>query len=127
MAVFTLEENGLYAVEFPDIEGCFTSGDNIEDAIFMAQDALCLTLYNLEQKGSAIPKASNIRDININENQFANYIAVDTDLYHRFYDKKAVKKTLTIPKWLNERAEEENVNFSSILQTALKQHLRIIE
>jgi predicted RNase H-like HicB family nuclease len=126
-AVFTPEENGLYSVKFPDIDGCFTTGDDMPDAIDMAQDALCLMLYSLEQDNKPIPKASRPQDIKITNNQFTSVIAVDTDTYRRFYENKSVKKTLTIPMWLNERAEQANVNFSGILQTALKELLNVNE
>ena len=126
-AVFTLEENGMFSVKFPDLQGCFTSGDDIADAVYMAQDALCLTLYDLEQDKKPIPKASNPRDIKIADGEFASVVAVDTETYRRFYENKSVKKTLTIPMWLNERAEIANINFSSILQEAIKKRLHIQE
>ena len=125
-AVFTPEENG-YNVDFPDIPGCYTSGDDITDTIHMAQDVLCLTLYDMEQDKKAIPAASNPRDIKLTGEQFTSVIAVDTETYHRFYENKSVKKTLTLPMWLNERAERANINFSGILQEALKKHLHIQE
>ena len=62
-AVFTQDENGLYSVNFPDLQGCYTSGDDISDAVYMAQDVLNLTLYDLEQDKKPIPKASKPQDI----------------------------------------------------------------
>jgi predicted RNase H-like HicB family nuclease len=126
-AIFTPEENGMYSVNFPDLQGCCTSGDDMADAVYMAQDVLCLTLYDMEQDKKVIPKASNPRDIVTTGEQFTSIIAVDTETYRKFYSKKPVKKTLTIPTWLNERAERANVNFSGILQEALKAHLHIRE
>jgi len=124
-AVFTPEENGLYSVSFPDLPGCYTSGDDMSDAVYMAQDVLCLTLYDLEQDKKPIPKASKPKDVSIFGEQFTSVIAVDTETYRRFYETKSVKKTLTIPMWLNERAERANINFSGVLQEALKSHLQI--
>ena len=124
-AVFTPEENGLFSVNFPDFQGCYTSGDDMADAIYMAQDVLCLTLYDLEQEKKPIPKASKPQDIKIAGEQFTSVIAVDTETYRRFYENKSIKKTLTIPMWLNERAESANINFSGILQEALKARLNI--
>ena len=124
-AVFSPEENGLYSVNFPDLEGCYTTGDNMADAVYMAQDVLCLTLYDLEQNKKPIPDASNPRHIKIGDDEFISVIAVDTEHYRRFYENKAIKKTLTIPSWLNERAERANINFSGILQAALKERLHI--
>jgi predicted RNase H-like HicB family nuclease len=126
-AILTPEENGLHGVRFPDLPGCSTSGDSIEDAIYMAQDVLCLTLYDLEQDKKTIPIASSPKDIKTSGVEFSSVIAVDTETYRRFYANKSVKKTLTIPMWLNEQAERSNVNFSGILQQALKEHLHIAE
>ena len=126
-AIFTSEKNGLYSVNFPDLQGCYTSGDDMSDAVYMAQDVLCLTLYDLEQDNKPIPEASKPRDINVTGEQFTSVIAVDTETYRRFYENKSVKKTLTIPMWLNERAEQANVNFSGVLQSALKEMLHVQE
>ena len=127
VAVFTPEESGLIGVNFPDLKGCRTSGDDLADAVYMAQDVLNLTLYDLEQDNVPIPKASRPQDIRIDGEQFTSVIAVDTETYRRFYENKSVNKTLTIPMWLNERAERANINFSGILQEALKTHLHIQE
>jgi len=91
----------------------------------MAQDVLNLTLYDLEQDRKPIPKASKPQDIKTTGEQFTSVIAVDTDTYRRFYENKSVKKTLTIPMWLNELAEQANVNFSGVLQSALKEILQV--
>jgi Uncharacterized conserved protein len=126
-AIFTPEENGLYSVIFPDLQGCYTSGDDMSDAVYMAQDVLCLTLYDLEQDKKSIPEASKPQDIKVTGEQFTSVVAVDTETYRRFYENKSVKKTLTIPMWLNERAEQANVNFSGVLQSALKEMLHVEE
>ena len=126
-AVFTPEENGLFSVNFPDLQGCYTSGDDMSDAVFMAHDVLNLTLFDLEQDKKPIPNASKPQDIMITGDQFTSVVAVDTDTYRRFYENKSVKKTLTIPMWLNERAEQANVNFSGVLQSALKELLHVQE
>ena len=122
-AVFTPEKNGIFSVDFPDLQGCYTSGDDMADAIYMAQDVLNLTLYDFENDKKDIPDATKPQDIKITDEQFTSVIAVDTDVYRRFYEKKPVKKTLTIPMWLNERAEKEHINFSGVLQEALKERL----
>jgi predicted RNase H-like HicB family nuclease len=126
-AVFTPEDNGQYSVDFPDLQRCYTSGDDMSDAIFMAQDVLNLTLYDLEQDKKPIPRASKPQEIKLTDEQFTSIIAVDTETYRRFYENKSVKKTLTIPMWLNERAEQANINFSGVLQSALKELLHIKE
>ena len=124
-AVFTPEENGLISVKFPDLQGCCTTGDDIADAVNMAADVLCLTLYDLEQDKKTIPKASKPHTIKITGEQFTSVVAVDTETYRRFYENKSVKKTLTVPMWLNEQAERANINFSQTLQKALKEELHI--
>ena len=128
-AVFTEEGNGQYSVNFPDFEetqyGCFTGGNNLNHAMEMANDALCLVLYDMEINNAAVPKASGVKDIKVADNEFVSLIACDTEWYKRFYDSKAVKKTLSIPSWLNTMAESQAINFSQILQEALKQQLGV--
>lgn len=123
LAVFTKEEDGSYSVVFNDLDGCYTCGSNLEEAIEMAEDVLALTLYGYEVDGKEIPKTTSISDIKVNENEFANYIACDTLEYRKMYNNKAVKKTLTIPEWLNEEALKNNINFSAVLQEALQEKL----
>lgn len=123
-AIFTPEENGQYSVVFPDIEGCYTSGDSLSDAIFMAEDALALMLYHYEAEGKDIPPMSSHHDLS--DGEFINFICCDTLEYQKIHNNKAVKKTLTIPEWLNERAERAGINFSGVLQEALKEKLGLI-
>ncbi|MCL2171788.1 MAG: type II toxin-antitoxin system HicB family antitoxin [Defluviitaleaceae bacterium] len=92
-AIFTPEENGLYSVNFPDLPGCYTSGDNIPDAVKMAQDVLCLTLYDMEQDKKQIPAPSKPRDIQTSGEQFISVVAVNTENYRRFYENKSVLQT----------------------------------
>ncbi|MDR1703370.1 MAG: type II toxin-antitoxin system HicB family antitoxin [Clostridiales bacterium] len=124
-AIFTSENDGGYSVLFPDIESCYTCGDNMPDALNMAEDVLCLMLYDMEKDGKAIPAPSNSKAIKTDDNSFVSLVGCDTEFYRRFYENKSVKKTLTIPMWLNERAERANINFSGVLQEALKTQLHI--
>ena len=89
-AVITPEENGMFSVNFPDLQGCCTSGDNISDAVYMAQDVLCLTLYDLEQDKKPIPRATKPSDIKTTGEQFTSVVAVDTETYRRFYENKSI-------------------------------------
>ena len=123
-AVFTKEDNG-YSVSFPDVDGCFTSGGSITEAIEMAEDALCLMLYSLEEDKQQIPHSSEIKDIETKGDSFVTLIACDTIEYRKFYDNKSIKKTLTIPNWLNTLSEREGINFSQVLQEALISKLNI--
>ena len=118
-------EGDKYNVLFPDLPNCYTCGDNLSDAIHMAQDVLCLWLYHCEQEGIAISPATHPSKIKTTDEDFSTAIAVDTDDYRRFYENKLIKKTLNIPSWLNAKAEAANINFSQILQKALKTELRL--
>lgn len=122
-AIFIKEDCG-YSVEFPDLD-ISTSGETIEEAIDMAKDALCLYLYDLEERKVNIPAPSDIIQVHCGDNEFKSLIECDTLYYRKHFNNKAVKKTLTIPAWLNTMAEREDLNFSLILQRALKQELRI--
>lgn len=123
-AVFTKEDAG-YSINFPDLEGCYTSAETLEEGLEMANDVLCLTLYGLEQESKTIPAASDIGNVEHGKNEFVTLISCDTLVYRKFYDNKAVKKTLSIPSWLNDMAERAGVNFSGVLQEALKAKLKI--
>lgn len=124
-AVFTEEEEGGFSISFPDIPSCYTQGDDMIDGMDAANDVLCLRLYDMEKDGEEIPKASDARSIPVNKNQFVTLISCDTIEYRKFYEKKAIKKTLTIPSWLNEMAESQHINFSAVLQEALKDRLNV--
>ncbi|MGN0400660.1 MAG: type II toxin-antitoxin system HicB family antitoxin [Acetatifactor sp.] len=120
-AIFTPEEDGGYSVLFPDLEGCFTCGDNLADALFMAEDALALVLYGYEHDSRSIPVPSKASDITISDSQFVNFVSCDTLEYNKRFNSRAIKKTLSIPEWLNEAAIAMNINFSQVLQEALMQ------
>lgn len=120
-AVFTKEQD-IYSVTFPDLD-IATSGESIAEAVDMAKDALCLMLYDMEEHGVEIPAPSDIKEVSCHEDSFVSLIDCDTMEYRRYFGGKAVKKTLSIPAWLNTLAEREDVNFSSVLQKALKAEL----
>lgn len=123
-AVFS-NEGELFSVRFPDLESCYTQGDGLQDAYDMASDVLCLTMYNLEEENADIPTASEISAIKVDEGEFVSLVTCDTLEYRQYFDNKAVKKTLTIPSWLNVMSERAGVNFSAVLQAALKSELHI--
>lgn len=112
-----------YTVDFLDFN-CTTEGDNLENAIEMAKEAMALYLEDLPV--ADIPKATvPFCYPNLTENEFISLIELVIDEYRKKYDNKAVKKTLTIPNWLNTKAEANDLNFSKILQNALKKELHI--
>ncbi len=124
-AVFTLEDDGLYSINFPDFEACFTQGSDIEDGLEMAKDILSITICDMEDDKKPIPKASNPLDVAHDNNSFVTLVTVNTLEYRKVYSGKAVKKTLTIPMWLNVAAEKEDINFSKTLQNALISQLHL--
>lgn len=123
-AVFE-KEGDQYSISFPDLPNCFTQGGDLQDALEMAQDALCLVLYHMEKEGKEIPAATDIKKVEVSDNAFVTLIDCDTFEYEKFYKSKAVKKTLTIPEWLNDMAVKENINFSNVLQNALMEQLNV--
>lgn len=123
-AVLTNEEDG-YSVRFPDISGCYSCGKNLAEAISMAEDALALCLYEMETSKETIPTPTELKDVDLKQEEIVTLICCDTLSYRKMYDKAAVKKTLTIPNWLNLMAEEANINFSQLLQEALKEKLSV--
>lgn len=125
-AVFTSEPEGGFYIHFPDIDNCFTCGNTIEEGLMMAKDALALMVYtNYEETGLPAPSSTPIKELRLKKNEFATYIACDTIECRRKFGSKAVKKTLTIPEWLNDAAMKENINFSQVLQDALKEKLNV--
>lgn len=124
-AIITKEKENLYSIIFPDIEDCATSAESLEEAYVMAQDALCLKLYDMEKSNENIPEASDATSFHLKDNQFVIVVFCDTQEYRRLFDNKAVKKTLSIPSWLNREAERQGINFSYVLQEALKEKLNI--
>jgi len=121
-AVFTPEDGGEFSVYFPDLDGCLTCGDNLEHALEMAQEALGLWLVSMEERKLDIPIASDISQIEVCENEFINHIMVEVNKYRR---NKSVNTMVTIPMWLKESAEQAHINFSGVLQEALKQKLGV--
>ena len=126
-ATFTAEEDGRYSISFNDLPGCYTFGENIEDGMKNAKEALELHLFGMEEDGDCIPETTNPIDIKIKENEFLVPIIVYMKPVREEINNKAVKKTLTIPYWLNKVAEKEGVNFSALLQKAIKEKIGINE
>ena len=126
-AIFTPEEDGSYSINFRDLEGCFTCGDTLEDGLEMARDALALVLYGYEKEEREIPKPSELTAFQLNVGEFVNYVVCDTMVYRKRNSNRAIKKTLTIPEWLNEAAMAMDLNFSQVLQEALLMKLQMKE
>ena len=117
-AIFHPAEEGGFWVEFPDIPECLTQGDDMQQAYEMAVEALGLSLTTMERDGEEIPDMSTPDKIQV-EDGFLVVIEFDMMEYRRRHCSRAVKKTLSIPEWLNEAAIRAGVNFSQVLQEAL--------
>ncbi len=127
-AVFEYGEDGV-SVEFPDLPGCLTCGDDADEAYRMAQDALKLHLYEMENDNESVPEPTSLQQLlpTVGKNQVLIDVRVIMPPFREAMNNKVIKKTLTLPKWLNDLAEERGINFSQLLQYALKQHLGIQE
>lgn len=127
-ACFYKEDNG-YSVIFPDLNYLATCGDTLDDAMSMAVDCLAGYLYSAKLDGEDVPTASNLNDIDPialakelefdYTEYFVNFVTVDVEEYVKSHFNKSVKKTLSIPRWLNDEAIRHNINFSKVLQEAL--------
>lgn len=122
-AVFTYdEESKCYIVDFIDLKNCSTYGTSIDEAYIMSKDALGLYLSDLD----TFPKPTiPYNHVKLKDNQFISIIEIDLQEYRKKYSNIAVKKTLSIPTWLNTLAEKKEINFSQLLQKALKAELNI--
>lgn len=121
--VITTSES-KYCVEFPDLLGCFSQGNSLEEAVCLARESLAI--YYAEKEGQ-LPPASSLATIKEkNPNSIIQMVALDTENY-MVKPMRTVNKTLTIPEWLNKLAEKYQVNFSQILRNALISHLKDLE
>ncbi|MCH5192895.1 MAG: type II toxin-antitoxin system HicB family antitoxin [Oscillospiraceae bacterium] len=123
-AVFDYAEDGI-SIEFPDLPGCLPCADTVDEAVKNAKEALMLHLYGMEQDNEEIPEATAVNKIKLGSNQAIILIDVFMPPFREKQKTRFVKKTLSIPSWLNAEAEHCGINFSAVLQEALKQHLQI--
>ena len=124
-ALFHKEDGGGFWVSFPDIPECLTQGTDMSQAYEMAVDALGLALED-RIKENNVPVPTSIDFLVIAENSYPVIIEFDLLEYKKKHSSRAVKKTLTIQEWLNDEAIKKNINFSAVLQEALKAQLGII-
>lgn len=133
-ACFFKEESG-YSVVFPDLNWLSTCGDTFEKSMEMAVECLAGYLHTCQMDGSQVPAPSKLMDIHPAdlaeeleidpEETIVNMVSVDVPSYVKEHFEKSVKKTLSIPAWLNNAALEKGINFSQVLQDALKEQLRM--
>lgn len=120
-AVFTPEEDS-YWVQFIDLEGCFSSGETLAEAMENAKEAMGLYLEDLDKYPECTADLSKIK---LEKNQIISFISINMEEHKKKYETKSVKKTLSIPAWLNTMAENKGINFSQVLQMALKRELNV--
>lgn len=124
-AVFRTAEEGGFWITFPDFSDCLTQGENMEEAYKMAVDALGLAISDKLQSKEQLPAPSSLEDIAVDarSGSFLAIIEFDKLAYNKKHNSKAIKKTLSIPEWLNQEAMALGVNFSQALQEALMQKI----
>ena len=127
-AIFTEEKitgRGLvYTVIFPDILGCVTEGDTLPEAIEMAREALAGCIGAIQKRREAIPAATPLEAVDF-EKGFVSLIDLDMTEYKRKTEKRAVKRTVSLPLWLDTMAQDAGLNFSQTIQDALKERLGV--
>ena len=116
---------GCYSVDFPGMDACYTFGATMEEALEMAEDVLNLRMVEAEDAGEKIPAPPSLESIKVPPSSCLTLIQVDTLAYRKRNDTRAVKKTLSIPRWLDTLAQKKNINFSNVLQRALMREMGI--
>lgn len=124
-AVFTPEADGGYLVDFPDIPNCFTDGDDLADAFENAEDALALKLWYMEEHGETIAPPFVPASLEVADGASVALVKADTIAVRRLNDTRAVRKNITLPGWLDAVAKEHHINFSQLLQNAIRRECGI--
>lgn len=121
-AFFYYDEDGI-SIEFPDLPGCLPCAQTSEEAFRNAKESLGLHLFGMEQDGEVIPAPTAVKDLHPTDGAVTVMVEVFMPSVRDRINNRVVKKTLTLPSWLNREAEAANVNFSLILQDALEKYL----
>ena len=124
-AIFHQNDDSTYTVIFPDLPGCITEGKNLADAIYMARDAMAGWIDSMLKNNDSINPPSNVESIKVADNEFVNLIDADLKKQRRLWDNQAVKRTLSLPKWLDSMAIDAQLSLSKVLQEALYDKLGI--
>jgi len=123
-AFFFYDDDGI-SVEFPDLPGCLTCAQTSEEAFRRAKDALGLHLYGMEADGDPIPAPTPVDCLHPEDGGVLVLVEAYMPAVRDRIHNRSVKKTLTLPAWLNREAEAANINFSQVLQEGLKQRLGV--
>lgn len=118
-AIFHSNDDGSYTITFPDLDGCISEGKSLGNAMYMAQAALTQWIEYLADKKQDIPIASDLRNICPAAEEFVSLIRADIK------DGRAVKRTVSIPKWMDDQVSEAGLSLSRVLQDALKEKLNV--
>lgn len=127
-AIFYRERDGGFSVTFPDLDHLATCGDDLQEAMEMAIDCLAGCVYSAEQDGETLPAPTPLENVSIPcgaddyndyDSAFVSLVSVDVEDYAEKHFEKPVKKTVTVPDWLNKEAIEKGINFSAALRNRL--------
>ena len=121
------KEDGIYLITFPNFPGHITDADTEENAVIAAQEVLALCISDNEEQGKENPEPAKREEIELEEGSEVIYVHLWMPYFRKIQKIVYVKKTLTIPKWIDEMAKAKNVNFSAILVKGLKKELGISE
>lgn len=124
ISIFNYAENGI-SIYFPDLPGCLPCANTTEEAIKNAKEALGLHLWSMEKDDEEIPTPSKITDIKFAKSEIPTLIEVFMPPVRERINNRFVKKTLSLPAWLAARADDSNVNYSKLFQSALIEYLKI--
>lgn len=123
-AVFTYAEGQEIAVTFPDLDAA-TSGTDQNDALLSARELLGCVLFGMEEDGETIPSPSELKSLKLEENETCQLVDVFMPSIRMAQTNRSINRTVTLPAWLNAAALENNINFSAVLQKALKAELHL--
>jgi predicted RNase H-like HicB family nuclease len=121
-ALFANEE-GQVTVTFPDLPGCVTSGDGFDHALAMAEEAMGGHILSMCEAGEAVPAPTPAEKLTLEPGEYIVMVSQWMPLVIERAKPVFVRKNLTIPRWLNIKAEEAHINFSGVLQEALREKL----
>ena len=118
-AIFKLNKSETYTITFPDIPGCITEGKNLSDALIMATDVLTAVLECMLDDGNTLPKSSPINSVKAPAKGFVNLVRAD------IRDNRAIRRSVSVPSWLDAKASDAGISLSKVLQEALKERLEV--
>lgn len=126
-AMFDLCEEGGYCITFPDLPGIVTQGDTVEESLSMAKEALELHLYGMEEDDDPIPEPTHPSNVEVPEGSFVSMVEAVMPLFRDRMANKSVTATVTMPRWLKKLADKNNINYSHVLQSGIKDRLGVYD